>query len=349
MYCPLCRYPKLRRLRSLLAPLLALAVLAALAACDGTDNPLAPDGDADRPLPTDGGAEAVAPVPGDPVALTTGQRIVFTSARKGGYDIFKMDPQGNNVAPLATSADVESAPAWSYDNKQVALVRLRPDPLNNTSHYDICLMNADGSNSHWVKSIPSPYDLGSPSWSPDGSRIVLTVQISGISYVGWLSPTSGLLGIYSAGVGGGLQGREPSYGKTGQIVYVGPTSKTVERMNADGSAHKTLVSADVVVANPHLSPDGKKLAFVKVLPTNLYLVSNPEIFVRNLVDGTVKRLTNRAGADMQPTWSPDGYKLAFMSTRSGVAQIWTMSSLTGDNLVRITHTSTVEKDPAWSH
>jgi hypothetical protein len=87
----------------------------ALGACDSAESPLNLAEDQLAPATEPVPAEAVAP--DNALALITSQRIAFTSTRNGGYDIYKMDPQGNNAAPLATSADMEWAPAWSYNNK----------------------------------------------------------------------------------------------------------------------------------------------------------------------------------------------------------------------------------------
>ncbi len=346
MYCPHCRLPMLRRRRADTSRLLALAAALALGACGG-DNPLGP-GTADQSAPADDPVPSAALPASDSVApefvmaATTAQRIVFTSSRSGGTDIYKMDPQGGSVARLTTSGDIEWAPAWSRDNQRIAMNRPRG------SHYDIYLINADGTNGHWVRSTAVGFDMYHPSWSPDGTRLALSVTMSGALYVGWMNVTTGMIGIYSTGYGG-LQGTEPAYTPAGQIVYVGATGKTIDRINADGSGHKTLVSSSVNVYQPSISPDGKKLAYVKLVSGTPYLGGNTEIYVKNLVDGTTKRLTTVSGDDLQPTWSPDGTKLAFTSSRSGIYQIWTMSSSTGGSLTRITHTSTGEKDPMWSH
>jgi hypothetical protein len=60
-------------------------------------------------------------------------------------------------------------------------------------------------------------------------------------------------------------------------------------------------------------------------------------------------LTNRAGDDNSPAWSPDGTKIAFASDRSGTLSIWTMNG-NGTGLRNITqslpgHTCA---NPAWS-
>jgi TolB protein len=64
---------------------------------------------------------------------------------------------------------------------------------------------------------------------------------------------------------------------------------------------------------------------------------------------SVSRLTSNPAYDGVPTWSPDGSRIAFESTRSGKSQIWTMNAATGGSQTRITHTATDEKYPAWSH
>lgn len=192
-------------------------------------------------------------------------------------------------------------------------------------------------------SYASPWHLGDPSWSPDGSRLVLYIVFQGTAYLGWMDLATGQLSLIN-GSGVNYEGQKPSYDKSGQkIVYIGAGSKSVHQVNADGSGHKVLVSPSTYVGRPAYSPDGKKLAYSK-------LVSNgdEELFLKNLVDGTTKRLTTSTGEDQWPSWSPDGSRIAFISRRSGTLQIWTMSA-TGASLLRITHTAGTELYPQWSH
>jgi Tol biopolymer transport system component len=340
MSCP--SFPHVMRpLRRSVPPmLLALAALLALSACDGSDNPLEP---ADtQPLPAE---EALSPTeqPAAPdLALaTSAQRIVFSSARKGTADIFKMDPLGSSVVRLTSFGKYEWEPAWSYDNKRIAMVRPRLD-ASNVEHYDIYLMNADGTNKHWARSLPSSFGIRFPSWSPDGSHLVVSVFLGGSYYLATMKVATGELAFVMAG-GQIVQGTEPSYDATGQkIIYVGSGGKTVDQIY-NGLHYGLIGPATSFVTSPSFSPDGKKIAFTKLVGANF------DIYVQTIATGATKRLTTHAAFDSEPTWSPDGSKIAVQSRRSGKSQIWTMNAATGGSLTRITHTTTDETDPAWSH
>jgi TolB protein len=123
---------------------------------------------------------------------------------------------------------------------------------------------------------------------------------------------------------------------------------TVEQISADGVTHKTLRTSTLGVGDPTFSPDGKKIAFYERVSFRSIGEPNLEIFVMSLAGGTATQVTNSPGYDVQPSWSPDGSRIAFTSDRSGLPQIWTMNA-TGGNLLRITHTAKNEGSPAWSH
>jgi len=316
-------------------PVAALVAVALSVTACGGDGPMAP---MDQEAPMD--QPASLDVTG---ALVTSQRIVFTSYRNGQYDIYKMDPAGQNVVRLTTSPTQEAEAAFSFDNKRVALVRPRVNAANQTWR-DIYIINADGSNGHWARpTAPANFELSHPSWSPDGSKLAVSMSLNGVYYVSYLILATGQLSAYSTGYGG-LPGTWPTYTKSGQIVYLGPTRKTVNRINGDGSGNKILFTSTEFLAQPTLSPDGTKLLFVRLIDDLL----NSEIFLRNLSTGTTTKLTGSPAPDMMPTWSPDGSRIAFMSGRSGIGQVWTMSP-TGGSLTRITHTATAEGGPSWSH
>jgi TolB protein len=93
---------------------------------------------------------------------------------------------------------------------------------------------------------------------------------------------------------------------------------------------------------PSWSPDGKKLAFRRILGE-----LNSEIFVANS-DGTNPRnLTNHAALDGWPAWSPDGRQIAFASNRNSSYQINVMKS-DGTDVTLVANTEGRATAPVWS-
>ncbi len=77
------------------------------------------------------------------------------------------------------------------------------------------------------------------------------------------------------------------------------------------------------VSEPEITADGSKVAYVvRGIDTRRNVYSS-EIWVVAASGGAGRRVTPGDDSDGHPRWSPDGRVLAFLSKRSGIAQIYT--------------------------
>jgi dipeptidyl aminopeptidase/acylaminoacyl peptidase len=83
------------------------------------------------------------------------------------------------------------------------------------------------------------------------------------------------------------------------------------------------------VADPKISPDGKKVAFVVTESMLEKGKTNAEVYIIGIDGGEMTNISNHASADNHPIWSPDGKTLYFTSTRENGAQIWKVPAAGG--------------------
>ncbi len=75
--------------------------------------------------------------------------------------------------------------------------------------------------------------------------------------------------------------------------------------------------------------------------------SNSDIWVIPAAGGQAWRLTSNPKADFNPRWSPDGKKIAFISTRGGAPQVW-MIDPKGGEAYQLTSISSGASGVIWS-
>jgi TolB protein len=61
----------------------------------------------------------------------------------------------------------------------------------------------------------------------------------------------------------------------------------------------------------------------------------------------LQRITRDGSRNTSPSWSPDGRRIAFVSSRNGIDQIWTMNA-DGSGTRRLTAPRGLDAQPAWS-
>jgi TolB protein len=73
----------------------------------------------------------------------------------------------------------------------------------------------------------------------------------------------------------------------------------------------------------------------------------PDLYIKSLEGVALTQLTSDPASDVQPTFSPDGQRIAFASDRAGNWDIWVMD-LSGGAPMQVTSTPADELHPSWS-
>lgn len=130
----------------------------------------------------------------------------------------------------------------------------------------------------------------------------------------------------------------------GRIVFVSERDGNPELYSRPltGGSETRLTRTSAAEKHPVLSPDGKRLAFVRGAPLTRLFVADPDA-------GNPTRPDPTHGHDgtleVAPAWSPDGRTLAFVSTAAGLPGIFTWS---GDKATLLEFSGDGDFEPAWS-
>ena len=253
-----------------------------------------------------------------------GTRIAFESDRDESSGVYTMTADGSEQTRLSDDVGSDRDPVWSPDGRFIAFVSLYRGGSGNPRRHQLRVINADGTEQNaWVSRHKD--ELGNPSWSPDGRRIVFEINDSG---------------------------------DNPEIAVVGAGSE--RNLTFVGAGPEHILTYLPEAEQPDWSPDGLRIVFHAVdelnrfsTPerTNIYLI-DPEgkeagrvaSWHRNV--GLIK-LTDRSVSDWDPKWSPDGRRIVFSSSRDGDSEIYVMNA-DGSGIVQLTDNMAGDLDPIWS-
>lgn len=241
-------------------------------------------------------------------------------------------PDGKSVLFASTHLDAEAKKKQEAEIAERQSNRVRKYSWDYDENYDLFSYSlADKS----LKRITTAkgYDAEG-CWSPDGTKIVFASNRA--AYEGSLSEADQkrleidkayFMDLYLCDADGGKVKRLTNVpGYDGGVFFSADGKKICWRrfdekgmiaevwtMNADGSDQKQITKLGAMSWAPYFHPTGQYLVFT----TNLHGFDNFELYITR-ADGMGKpvRVTNDAGFDGLPVFSPDGKKLAWTIDRT---------------------------------
>ena len=178
----------------------------------------------------------------------------------------------------------------------------------------------------------------SPSFSPDGKSLAMTLSKDGNPEIYVLSLASGTMRRLTRHAG---IDTEPTWSPNGrEIAFVSDRGGVphIFVMDAEGANVRQITSGGFHT-QPRWSPRGDMIAYTQRAGTH-------DIWVVD-VDGSNPRRLTSGGDNQGPTWAPNGRHLAFQSSRSGRWQIYAMLA-DGNALTALTRGSAENTSPSWS-
>ena len=94
------------------------------------------------------------------------------------FDVWTLAADGTITAELVSEAGMWAAPAYALEGDRVAFGHARTPYASQTSGYDLCVMDRDGSDRRSLFPPPEEIGLEYPefAWGPEGDRLIVVYQ-----------------------------------------------------------------------------------------------------------------------------------------------------------------------------
>jgi Tol biopolymer transport system component len=294
---------------------------------------------------------------GEEVGLTSGEdaaprfspdgsELLFARAEGAVSSLFRVALVGGEPRKMIDNA---LAADWSPDGSRIAFVR--PSEKGQRIGSVLVVAGTDGSAERTIAEtddLPLLY----PRWSPDG-RTISAARLGGITSVADQialfdveTKKSRLIAVPS---GAGMvssaawtpSGKEIVYAQAAQLTSQVPLSRLVVQNVASGE-NRTVLWLPNLVWGVDLLSSGEIVFDAVTMRENLR-----EVPLASSA-GTMEEWFTRGGSvDRQPSYSPDGERIAFASTRSGNIDIWQVHRTTRA-IRRLTSDPADDWDPGFT-
>lgn len=276
--------------------------------------------------------------------------IVFSRRDELGHQLYAVTANGSRLARI--TKNIERIAWWLPLPNPFGSVTTNVHPLNVNGTNDIVFTSTLGQQDE-----EGLYRIGI-----DGLHLRRVINPAGQRITGYPSPdlnwtaqihADGTLHVVSINKS---QDRcltctiskrvsSPSWSRDSrQITF--STSQGVYSVDIDGANLRRLTPLGLEAIEPAWSFDGTRIAFASKVSSHyrIFIVNSDGTELRQLTRDP-EAYTNPITDDRQPAWSPDGSQIAFVSTRDGSSEIYTVG-IDGTQMQRVTTIGNV-LDPTW--
>lgn len=274
------------------------------------------------------------------VSDRTAERQTGTVQNRNVKEIWMADYDGANQRRVTITRDANINPAWSPDGRAVAYTSYRR--VSTGGQADIFESRIyQGLLENPTKGVGENHLV---AYSPDGTKIAFMSNRDGNPEIYAANRDgSGLRRLTNHQAGDTSPTWSPS---SAQIAFISDRTGTNQPqlyvMNADGSGLRRLSVPESYVDKPTWAPaPHNEIAYTARSGGGF------DIRVYDLSTGQTRQVTFGEGSNESPSYSANGRHIAFMSSRFGRYQIFTVGR-DGRGLKQITREGT-NQTPAWSN
>jgi len=242
----------------------------------------------------------------------------------GGFSrgrILLMDRHGTHQRTLSTPD--ESGAIWDIDwSSPAGLLAFTSN--ENHGRYTLWTVRPDGSLLTRIVTGQAP--IYSARWTPLGDAIYYLRHVNQTATLYKIAIASGQDTQIAAGLLSGLEtdqsfalssdGRRLVYARASYYSNLWKLD-----LDADGRIATTeLTHGTSIIERPHISPDGRSIAF------NIGHEPNANVYTLPIGGGSPKQLTFFDAFTLAGGWSADGTTIAVASNQGGTPRVWTVSA-----------------------
>lgn len=259
-------------------------------------------------------------------------KIAFCNTSTGFKELYLIDYDGENLKRLTADKNLAILPRWSPSGDEIAYTSFQ------SGNPDIYLYSMSRGI---IKAISLRRGLNScASFSPDGKQIVATLSHEGSPNLYLLDRQGKIIRRLTKVKAADTSA---SFSPDGQkIIFTSdrPGWPQIYMIDTDGSNLKRVTESGYCDA-PVWSPTGDKIAYSRGTDKGKH-----DIIVQDLVSGNVIQLTENAGNNENPSFSPDGRFLVFSSTRDKKRELF-IASVDGSIQKKLAEIPGNSFTPSW--